>query len=69
MLRGLGVQRIQLLTNNPTKVQHLRNAGIEVLGSIPVTGEITAENEQYLRTKAARAGHHLDVDALIMSAQ
>jgi len=69
MLRGLGVERIQLLTNNPTKVQHLRNAGIEVLGSIPVTGEITAENEQYLRTKAARAGHHLDVDALIMSAQ
>ena len=69
MLRGLGVQRIQLLTNNPSKVQHLRNAGIEVLGCVPVTGEITAENENYLRTKAARAGHHLDVDALIMAAQ
>ncbi|MGB3393162.1 MAG: GTP cyclohydrolase II RibA [Stenotrophomonas sp.] len=69
MLRVLGVQRIQLLTNNPTKVQHLRNAGIEVLGCVPVTGEITAENEHYLRTKAARAGHHLDVDALIMAAQ
>ncbi|SBV37111.1 GTP cyclohydrolase-2 [uncultured Stenotrophomonas sp.] len=69
MLRALGVQRIQLLTNNPTKVQHLRNAGIEVLGCVPITGEITAENEHYLRTKAARAGHHLDVDALIMAAQ
>lgn len=69
MLRALGVQRVQLLTNNPTKVQHLRNAGIEVVGCVPVTGEITAENEQYLRTKAARAGHHLDVDALIMAAQ
>jgi len=69
MLRALGVQRIQLLTNNPTKVQHLRNAGIEVLGCVPVTGEITAENEHYLRTKATRAGHHLDVDALIMAAQ
>lgn len=69
MLHGLGVQRIQLLTNNPTKVQHLRNAGIEVVGCLPVTGEITAENEQYLRTKAERAGHHLDVDALIMAAQ
>lgn len=69
MLRALGVQRIQLLTNNPTKVQRLRNAGIEVVGCVPVTGEITAENEQYLRTKAARAGHHLDVDALIMAAQ
>lgn len=69
MLRALGVERIQLLTNNPTKVQRLRNAGIEVVGCVPVTGEITAENEQYLRTKAARAGHHLDVDALIMAAQ
>ena len=69
MLRGLGVQRIQLLTNNPSKVQHLRNAGIEVLGSIPVTGEVTDQNEHYLRTKASRAGHHLDVDALIMAAQ
>jgi GTP cyclohydrolase II len=69
MLRALGVQRIQLLTNNPTKVQHLRKAGIEVVGCVPVTGEITHENEQYLRTKAARAGHHLDVDALIMAAQ
>ncbi len=69
MLHALGVQRIQLLTNNPTKVQHLRNAGIEVLGCVPVTGEITAENEHYLRTKAARAGHQLDVDALIMAAQ
>ncbi len=69
MLRALGVERIQLLTNNPTKMQHLRNAGIEVVGCVPVTGEITAENEQYLRTKAARAGHHLDVDALIMAAQ
>ena len=69
MLRALGVQRIQLLTNNPTKVQHLRKAGIEVVGCVPVTGEITAENEHYLRTKAERAGHHLDVDALIMAAQ
>lgn len=69
MLRGLGVQRVQLLTNNPSKVQHLRNAGIDVVDCVPVTGDITAENEQYLRTKAARAGHHLDVDALILAAQ
>lgn len=69
MLHGLGVQRIQLLTNNPTKAQRLRNAGIDVVDCIPVTGEITAENEQYLRTKAERAGHHLDVDALILASQ
>ena len=52
-----------------TPSQRLRNAGIEVLDCIPVTGEITAENEHYLRTKADRAGHLLDVDALIQAAQ
>jgi len=69
MLRGLGIARIQLLTNNPSKVERLRAAGIVVEGRIPVTGQITDENEQYLRTKAARAGHLLDVDALILASQ
>ena len=69
MLRALGVGHVQLLSNNPTKAQRLRNAGIDVIECIPVTGEITAENEHYLRTKAERAGHLLDVDALIQAAQ
>jgi GTP cyclohydrolase II len=69
MLRGLGIGRIELLSNNPTKAAHLSAAGIEVVQCSPVTGEVTLENEQYLRTKAARAGHHLDVDALIAAAQ
>ncbi|MFT4246560.1 MAG: GTP cyclohydrolase II RibA [Pseudomonas sp.] len=69
MLRGLGIDRIRLLTNNPAKVERLRAAGVEVIDQIPVTGEITLENEQYLRTKAARAGHLLDVDALILASQ
>ncbi|APP79202.1 GTP cyclohydrolase II RibA [Xanthomonas hortorum] len=69
MLRGLGIGRIRLLTNNPAKAERLRAAGIGVEDRIPVTGDITPENEQYLRTKAARAGHALDVDALILAAQ
>jgi GTP cyclohydrolase II len=67
MLRGLGVNQVRLLTNNPAKVERLRATGIEVVGRMPVTGRITADNEGYLRTKAARAGHALDVDALIAS--
>jgi len=65
MLRRLGVSQVCLLTNNPSKAQHLRNAGIQVPRCLPVTGTLTSENEQYLRTKAARAGHLLDVDAMI----
>ncbi|HYG07734.1 MAG TPA: GTP cyclohydrolase II RibA [Stenotrophomonas sp.] len=69
MLRGLGISQVRLLTNNPSKAERLRAAGIEVVEHIPVTGEITHENEQYLRTKATRAGHALDVDALILASQ
>ncbi|MBB4127381.1 GTP cyclohydrolase II [Xanthomonas translucens] len=69
MLRGLGIGRVRLLTNNPSKAERLRAAGIDVVERIPITGAITAENEGYLRTKAARAGHALDVDALIHAAR
>ncbi|KAA8919511.1 GTP cyclohydrolase [Xanthomonas sontii] len=69
MLRGLGIGRVRLLTNNPNKAERLRAAGIEVTERIPVTGTITAENEGYLRTKATRAGHALDVDALLRAAR
>ncbi|MCD9027359.1 GTP cyclohydrolase II RibA [Luteimonas sp. BDR2-5] len=65
MLQGLGIRRVALLTNNPDKVARLREAGIDVVERHPLTGHVTAENEQYLRTKARRAGHALDVDALI----
>lgn len=65
MLDRLGFSRIELLTNNPSKVASLRSSGMEVVGRIALTGAVTVENEGYLRTKAARAGHLLDVDALI----
>jgi GTP cyclohydrolase II len=69
MLGLLGIRRIKLLSNNPSKVERLRAAGVDVVDREPVTGLITAENEHYLRTKAARAGHALDVDALIHSSR
>lgn len=69
ILRTLGITRIQLLSNNPTKVERLRAAGIIVEQRIPVIGQITEQNEHYLRTKVSRAGHDLDIDALIMTSQ
>ena len=65
MLHQLGFSRIELLTNNPGKVEQLRAGGAEVVRRLALTGAVTAENEGYLRTKAARAGHLMDVDALI----
>ena len=65
ILKGLGINQIVLLSNNPSKAEKLSALGIHVVNRVPVTGHVTRENEFYLRTKARRAGHDLDVDQLI----
>ena len=56
MLQALGYTRIQLLTNNPQKIEALRQAGIDVVDRVPVHGPVTVHNERYIRTKQ-QAGH------------
>ncbi|KQZ47974.1 GTP cyclohydrolase [Rhizobium sp. Root149] len=65
MLKLLNIDEVIVYTNNPTKIAALSDAGILVHARSAVTGRVTSENEFYLRTKTARAGHMLDVDALI----
>ncbi|MYZ50318.1 GTP cyclohydrolase II RibA [Propylenella binzhouense] len=60
MLRGLGADRVDLLTNNPSKVEFLREAGIDVVNRTPIFGQVTPENRRYLRTKSERAGHLIE---------
>lgn len=64
MLEGLGIRRVNLLTNNPAKIAWLRASGIDVVERTGVIGTVTPENVRYLETKARRARHMLDVDAL-----
>jgi GTP cyclohydrolase II len=59
MLRALGIARIELITNNPRKVDGLRARGIEVLRRIPIVVAPRPENAAYLRTKRDRSGHDL----------
>ena len=57
MLRGLGVERVRLMTNNPTKVEGLSRHGIEVMERVPHVFPSNDHNAGYLRTKANRSGH------------
>jgi GTP cyclohydrolase II len=59
MLEQLGVSRILLLTNNPSKVAALQRAGINVTARQAIYGEVTEQNQRYLTTKANRHGHWL----------
>jgi len=64
MLRQLGIERVRLLTNNPTKISQLRQYAIEVASRVPHIFEANAHNRDYLLTKALRSGHLLAVDDL-----
>jgi GTP cyclohydrolase II len=65
MLQLLDIKRVAVYTNNPTKIAALRAGGIAVEARAPVTGLVTAENENYLRTKTLRAGHMMDLETLV----
>jgi 3,4-dihydroxy 2-butanone 4-phosphate synthase/GTP cyclohydrolase II len=58
ILNELGPRSIRLLTNNPEKLQALRELGIAVVDRVPLETEVTVENADYLRAKASRL-HHL----------
>jgi GTP cyclohydrolase II len=59
MLQMPRIQRIVLLTNNPTKLDGLARSGIEITGRLPVEAPVNRDNARYLAAKAARAGHRL----------
>jgi GTP cyclohydrolase II len=61
MLRQLGFTRIRLMTNNPDKLAALARHGITVVDRVPLAFPSNAHNAAYLRTKALRSGHLLDV--------
>src|SRR5512143_2121798 len=60
MLMSLKIQSIQLMTNNPKKIDQLRSNGIQVNGRIPHIMEPNDHNRFYLETKAAKSGHMID---------
>lgn len=62
MLDALGMASIELHTNNPKKVEGLREAGVDVVRRVPLQVAPREENRRYLDTKRRRSGHLLDLD-------
>ena len=60
MLRDLGISKIRLLTNNPTKRHGLSAYGLEVVERVPVIAEPNPHNVRYLATKREKMGHLLE---------
>ena len=62
MLKALGVHSLRLITNNPDKIESLRALGLDVAKRVPLEPSLNAQNADYLRTKAERMRHLLNLE-------
>lgn len=60
MITSLNIQSIELMTNNPRKVEQLTNNGIHVSRRLPHVIPPNRHNRFYLETKRDRSGHYID---------
>ena len=64
ILSDLGIRKVVLITNNPSKRVGLEAYGIEIIDSIPVAIQVNKWNLSYMRTKQEKMGHLFKEDDL-----
>jgi len=57
MLDYLRIKEVKLITNNPLKVNSLKNSGINVVDRVSITVGLNIFNKGYLQTKQERMSH------------
>jgi 3,4-dihydroxy 2-butanone 4-phosphate synthase/GTP cyclohydrolase II len=63
ILYDLGVRSMRLMTNNPTKRAGIEGYGLSILEQVPLSVDANDENRDYLKAKATRLGHQMDLEA------
>lgn len=62
VLLDLGVRKMKLMSNNPSKRVGLSGYGLEVVDTVPIIAPATEFNEKYLETKRDKMGHELPTE-------
>jgi len=57
ILSDLGISKIRLMTNNPSKLAGLGGYGLEIVERVPIEMETNQTNEFYICTKREKMGH------------
>jgi GTP cyclohydrolase II len=60
MLESLQISKVSLLTNNPNKIDQLKEYGIDVVERVPLVEGVGDSNRSYLETKVDRMGHSIE---------
>ena len=64
ILEDLGVDSVQLITNNPAKISALEAEGITVTGRVSLAVAANTDNADYLLTKVQRMDHLLPIEPI-----
>ncbi len=62
IIRDLGITKMRLMTNNPTKRAALLGYGLEIVENVPLEIKSNKHNKLYLKTKKDKMGHLLHLD-------
>jgi GTP cyclohydrolase II len=65
MLEALDVKSVNLLTNNPDKVEQMRGYGINVKAAVPTQLHLKSQNQNYLLAKVVKGGHAMNLQKII----
>jgi 3,4-dihydroxy 2-butanone 4-phosphate synthase/GTP cyclohydrolase II len=61
ILRDLGLRKVRALSNNPEKIQAMRDGGLEVTERVPIEFKPSKNTLKYLTTKKLQMGHLLQL--------
>jgi GTP cyclohydrolase II len=64
MLDTLNICNIEVMTNNPKKVNALKEMGLNIVARRAIDHGVTKDNKAYLRTKTNKLGHQFDPNDL-----
>jgi 3,4-dihydroxy 2-butanone 4-phosphate synthase/GTP cyclohydrolase II len=62
IIRDLGIKKMRLMSNNPTKRTGLVGYGLEIIENVPLEIASNTHNELYLQTKRDKMGHQLKLN-------
>lgn len=57
IFENLGIKKLKLITNNPSKLKYVESLGVEIVERIPAIIKANKYNELYLSTKKEKMGH------------
>lgn len=61
IIKDLGIRKVKVLSNNPDKLNAMREGGLEIVERVPIEFEPSKDTQKYLWVKKFRMGHLLNL--------